>query len=672
MKTLTKTAAANQSETAPAIRNKGQKGSTIVAVMAALVFIGIVVASMLKNTGSQAAASRGYGSVMDMSSTAASGIVATEGFFGTKDTERATRAKNVIDTIVQDIRLGTYTERYIYGSKTQRSPLSASSGQYFSSVPTRYRQDNLTTSGGNVRAGFLVAAGKSSRGKDMQKALAYYQFDNLMKLPTGNPPVTNAFFSAGGANNADAGMIVTGGGATFLGKVSFQNVDDVYFEKEAYFGDEVTFPGNVTAQFKEKAYFMNKAVFQAGAVFDSMVYFKETSNFKWATFNSVAYFTKKATFTDSATFNDFARFDMNAEFSKKATFNYDVYFGGEAYFMSEPVTFNGRVGFDGTINTNMTIKSPNNKDVYMNANFTSSSNGKLQGAGLDSQKVTFSSKPTDTDKAKFINITHHNGSSGMTASAKLAGISATNANKMNYQPSVNDTSRVAREDPELDSIMRIYNASTSNGGSVVIYNAANVMTSNGTGFDIVKLKQSYETASANPSTLYMGKFMVIEVTSSISPPANDPGIFDANIIYIIKAGGTLDMGTKFYSSSENSTASTLVYVGAGNAKLNQFGTSGNFRGFIYIDKNNTADNSLKFPGSGKIIGAVHNFSSRPIGWNTGVAGYSIPIEFNTDVINDFATLYKPKDDGSSNGEVVFQPIRNYIEVKPLGFYFGLK
>jgi hypothetical protein len=45
------------------------------------VFIGIVVAAMVKNTGAQSAASLGYGSAMVMNSTARSGVVATEGFF---------------------------------------------------------------------------------------------------------------------------------------------------------------------------------------------------------------------------------------------------------------------------------------------------------------------------------------------------------------------------------------------------------------------------------------------------------------------------------------------------------------------------------------------------------------------------------------------------------------
>jgi hypothetical protein len=314
------------------------------------------------------------------------------------------------------------------------------------------------------------------------------------------------------------------------------------------------------------------------------------------------------------------------------------------------------------------MNAPNDRDVYMNATFTSSSNGNLKGGGYPKQEVTFSEKPTAADKTKFINITLHNNgtaSNGMTALGKLKGISAANAALMT--PPTTES----RTDPQL-SVQPIYDAA-ANGGSVVIHNAVGVMTKlpNTNTFDLETLRDKYE--GADKSTFYLGTYMVIEVTSSISF-SGDPGIFDANIIYIVKDGGTISAGGNFYSNSENSTTSTLVYAGAGNATLNQFGTKGNFRGFVYIDEKNCAQNHISFSGDkAKITGAIHNFSNcldKPLGWNTGASNYSMPINYDKNVLKDFGPLYQAKsgnNTSSSNNGVIIKS--GGIEVKPLGYYF---
>jgi len=57
---------------------KKQSGSTMVGVLAATVFIGIVTTFMVNNTKSQSQTSRGYGTVSEVSSTQNSGIIATQ------------------------------------------------------------------------------------------------------------------------------------------------------------------------------------------------------------------------------------------------------------------------------------------------------------------------------------------------------------------------------------------------------------------------------------------------------------------------------------------------------------------------------------------------------------------------------------------------------------------
>lgn len=591
---------------------RNSNGSTIVGVLAAFVFIGIVVAGMLKNTGSQSAVSRGYGAAMEMSSTVSSGIVATEGFFLANPEDKA---KDILDNMVTQ-----QDGDYVYGGGGQKRRLSASSEQYFSS---RIAGPIPPPGPHNVRAGVVIAAGKNAKGKEAKSARVFYEFGGFAFV-VDVPPVTNAVFSAGEVKDANMAMTVTNGGATFLSNVTFQNAAAV-FDQTAYFGGNVNFPSSSSPTFRKPAYFMGKATFQSAATFDNAAYFSDS-----------------------------------VKFGAAATFNSDVYFGGSwTKFEGNSVTFNGRAGFDGNIETNATLSAPKDRDIYMNGNFTSSSNGKFVGAGLASQVVYYSGTVTANTKSKFTNITQGSSTNGMTALNKLKGISAANAALMT-PPTVEK-----QTDPQL-SMQPVYDAAAA--GSVKILNAKDAMTSNGSTFDINTLTTAYKNALANPSSLYMGKYMVVEVTSNISFTANS-GTLDANIIYIVKDGGTLDASKNFYSNTKDATTSTLVYAGAGNAKLAEFGSNGPFRGFIYIDEDNTAQNSISFSGANaKLTGAVHNFAtSKPLVWNTGSTAYSMPIDFNSDVLGDFGALYNAKTGNLPPNGVVLNP--DGITVRPLGYYF---
>ncbi|GBU22075.1 hypothetical protein R80B4_01980 [Fibrobacteres bacterium R8-0-B4] len=689
------------------VRNKD--GSTIVGVLAALVFIGIVVGMMVKNTGSQSAASLGYAMPLVMQSTVNSGIMATDGYFLKNSGGDALK---VIDKIAKgDAGTGTY----IYGSASQRRALSASAGQYFSSKVDGAYQNNLTTTGGNLKAGFKVVAGKNARGKDMKIGRVFYQFGNLKK-PTvaGTSGAKNAIFSTGGIKDANAAMNVTEGPATFMDSITFQNAESV-FEKSAYFGKAATF-NTYDVHFKDTVLFDNpssKVTFSENATFDSIVVFRGPVEFKnAATFNDKVYFWNSAKFGNAAasfagetyfggavtfsqaatfsgntyfaasnetvkfgnaavTFNAVARFNGTVEI-EKAEFKNDVYFAGTAQFENGPVKFTGRAGFDGSIQSNSTLESLS-EDVYVNANIT---NKGIEGSDKTGHNAYYNSTKITNPNSVFTKITP-SASSDLSASSNSALGKVVDKNAaLNVPTNIPQQILKDRKDPELDKIQAIYDVSKSNGGTVKIYNAEEEL---GNQFDMGKLRTLYATAEQNPSTLYLGKFMVIEITTGIKVSAEKEK-FDANIIYIIKDGGTLDGGAGgFYSNtSDNATTSTLIYVGTGSAKLEQFGTKYTFRGFIYIDKGNTTtDNGLNFHSSGeaKIIGAVHNFSSNKLKWNTGKPEYSIPIEFNSDVLNAFASLYsgaKPIGDGTlGDGDVSLLDGTGGkgIEVKPLGIYF---
>jgi len=759
-------------QTATGNPGRGQKGSTIVAVMAALVFIGIVVAGMLKNTGSQSAASRGYGSAMDMSSTAASGIVATEGFF--RNPNNGPKATEMIDSLVNK-----GSEKYVLGSATQKKTLSASSNQYFSSKLDGSCKNNLTATGGDVKAGFEIFAGKNLNGKKwLKKSRAFFQLEGFkQETPNKGSGAKNAIFATDKVNDGNAGISVQKGPATFMDAVKFQNAaaifennayfakkasfmkDSAYFKDTVYFASgtdlvefhtkaifdsmavfngPVQFENQAPATFKEKAYFMKGATFKTTVTFLKGVYFKEAPLFQGtATFKQRAYFVGGATFEaqapatfdttyfggsptfgSTATFNSITQIDGTATFNGDVTFgaknstgtfsidDHWVYFGGDVViekaskfysetFFAKALTlsqnndmeFFHRVGFDGNINLRSktiyskkaTVPGSDKFDVFIHGLFTNP--GKVQST-IGNQNLNHSVfYSTAFQTAANVNGWINNALIGFDNKTHSPGIDASAFAKMTKivkdklkpaptLPSIPHDS--TRTDPKL-AIERLYEKTTGNNGSVIIYDAKDVMTSDGSTFDITKLRNEYDKATKEkPSnTLYDNKFMVIEVTTSIGPPHSDPGIFDANIIYIIKEnGGSLNFGSNFYSSSATSTASTLIYVGAGNAKLVEFGTRGDFRGFIYIDSANTSLNSIHFHVGGKIIGAIHSFSSKALTWNTstGQAGQSIPVIFNTDVLNSFGTLYPPPPGSSTeNGKVIMNA--DTIKIKQLGVYF---
>jgi hypothetical protein len=581
-------------------------GSAIVGVLAALTFIGLAVAAMVRNTGAQAANSGGYASALTMHSTAQSGIVATESFFLNNGGGGGTGL-----AFLNKVKSGAAgaDDSVIYGKGNRRAELSADAGQYFSS---KLKTLSPVPGAAAFNSDFEVAAGKKPVGKEARKARAFYQLENLAAAGPG-APVANAIFSAGPVNNADAGVNVTGGAATFLDDVSFQNYPAA-FEKSAYFGGNTKFTnGNDSVKFKDRAYFAKEAEFKGTAIFDSSVYFGGNK----------------------------------AEFNKTSVFNNKAYFGKTAVFQNTTGTeFKKDVGFDGVIQTNDQLKA--HKNVYMNGSFANGYNGRVNGAGTANDTLHYTDGNA-ADTAKFTGFSNKkNSGAGMDVPGKL------NMGMDGMKDSL-------RRDPQLN---------ISNIPKSIIKSAAEAMTGNinGGNFDINKLNGAYGSTPA--SELYNGEYLVVKVEKNkhINFTGMNPGTFNDKIIIIIEDGAVLNAGTRFYTSGGNSN--TLVYAGPGNAQLEQFGSDGLFRGFIYIDPLNTAQNSIQFRGNGRIQGAVHNFSKKPLGWNGGanLANKAIRIEFDVDALNGFGSLY-PSAAGASGAGDISVVSGKQIDIRPLGYYF---
>lgn len=570
---------------------RATRGSAIVGVLAALVFITIVTSLMVKHTGAQSASSIGYASALTMHSTAQSGIVATESFFLNNGAEAA----GFIDAIVNH-----NGGRFLFGDDKNdpaRKRLSPATDQYFSSKLENYQSflHNIQTP--YLNAKFSVNAGRSASGKALKKAWAFYRLENLATAE-GYIPSKNAVYSKGPINNADAGMRVEKGMATFEGPVKFQNF---------------------------------------AATFDSSVYFGGTVNIQ-----------------------------------KGAAFNDKAYFKDTATLQSNSITFNESVGFNGDVKTEGNVFSTH-KNVYINGDFSISSpaNG-MKGLGADD--TLFHTKnlkihdPAITDCAPTGACPIHGAHAVVTPSAaggNIMGYSATKSsstdagvNPMNIEQKLGMGTIEQRRDPQLD-------ISKIPGG--LIASAAEAMTGSvgGGNFDINKLRNAYATAKAN-NALFNNEYLVVKVEKNkhINFPSN-PGAFNDKIIIIVEDGATLDAGGRFYDSGPD--ASTLVYAGPGNAKLEQFGTQGTFRGLIYIDSLNTCnDNSLNFPGTSTIVGAVHNFSAKQLRWNT--SGSQVRVVFDQNVLAGLGPLQKGAG-ASSGGGIALESGKDYVNPVPLGFYF---
>jgi len=591
-------------------KTRATDGSAIVGVLAALVFIAIVVSFMVKNTGAQSANAIGYASALTMQSTARSGIVATEGFF----LNGGAAGADFLDAVDKSGTAGG-PESFLFNSANARARLTA--GQFFSSR-LKYYDNKLNIGQPYINAGFEVSAGKNASGKEMKKAWAFYRLENLTQGNPGGYAPKNLFYSESPVM-ADAGMDVGGGAATFKDAVIFNgNNLDLLFDGSVYFHDKVTVPSGI-----KKFQFDSTVYFNGAADIQSEVAFKN-----WAFFSAAA--------------------SVN-----KGVFEDKVYFGGLADFLNGPITFKGAVGFAGNIRTNLTVNTE--KNVYINGNFDY--NGKFDGdVGVD-DTLYRTSQFTAANRYQNFSDSINTGVTPINILQKL------NINTAGM--TLNE-----RRDPELDitkipaSIRNKYTHLDIGGHN----GAANQLSMN-------KLKQLYQ--SADPSDLYMG-YLVISVRGDLNTnhlTVND--VFDGKVIFIIENGGKLASNGSFYNSGANS--STLIYVNAGNGQLDQFGTEGDFRGLIYIDKDNTANNSFNFtkqtPGQ-KIYGAIHNFASKQIIWNVG---HQVPIAPCPEALNDFGSLIKdppaggiagggPGSSGSGSGISLIDG-KEYVKPVPLGYYF---
>ena len=579
-------------------------GSTILAVLVALVFIGIVVASMLRNTGSQSGASVGYGAVQSAAVTAASGIIATESFF------HANAGGAALTRLNEYLAAGDADKdarSFVIGGAGQKQKIDKES--FFSSRITSYDRVQSRT------AGFEIKGGRAEKGRNLKTARAFYRVENGRITGETTFPGSNAFSATENARmpNANGGMRIFGH-ATFTDGFKIQNQDNVEFLPDENDTGSLYISGQASIG--------NTARVNIGvnAFFDGDVTIQNITN------------------------------NPNTEplFAKNVGFN------GNISASNRTIGFGGDVWFNGTFHNdgNSVLKgdSVNTKFYYTStipmkttAMCGICDNGGTCPHGCNSHTVI------QSDRIKgFINM-HKDSTSGYFG-----------ANIPNIPQKVGITTLEQRREPDIsmgnltgvDKAGKTFLDAADN--NVLSYNS---LTGAG-------LQAFYDRTSNDPdyAQYYHNGHLLIRIPPS--GVACGGGEFNGKVIFNVE--GNFNVNTNFYTSNPaNSDASTLVYVGSSGALQNfGVGNNGNFSGLIYVDKNNTKDNTFKWGNNTTLNGAVI-LKGGTLTWNSG-SNYT-EIHRDNNVLKNYGFLIDGADVDNEQVELV-DDSRGLI-LRPTAYYF---
>jgi hypothetical protein len=618
-------------------RAAGQnRGSTIVGVLAALVFISLVTSLMVKNTGAQTASSMGYGTAMTMQSTVMSGIMATEAVFD-KD---AASVVNVLDAINNDKQ-----SRFVPGLVSGNNRLSLGNGQFFSSKVLNF------FNGAKKKATVEINSGTKAGGKGLKKALTFIKVENLSDIPPeatykdstypvceGLPPPIipstgseNAVYMAGSLRDGNNGMEVVGG-ATFEDEVRFQNKKAVFYG-EAFFQKDVYFLADAGYVFYGNTYFNANVTIQNQP--NPCQLFRDTA------FDGTRVYPKVGV---NNNLTAFSRIHIPGNFYIKGTF-----------------------GSDNTIiKQNAISGNPPTKEAHISNNITTAQQGKIENYTIKSDLNATSDIPKLMNMKSLAERTE---TQFISYDEMLTKIKAKVGNPIRSSNTVKGP-----------------------------------LSTGGEGLNLGKLENAYRDDSI-AGKLYEGHLVVLINFPNKYEEFKTHGLngttFTKKVIFLLESGKLASNGS-FYCSSP--TSSTLIYVGK-NGQLQDFGSNCLFRGYIYIDKENTSGENGFYWGDGSSIeGAFHNFSTFPFKWNFLGNNVNQPtkITYNAAVLAPFNTLkrgytagnnttvtppsgsyvkdgYICKDEtikiklppaaGSHNGVGLEDPIDNSLNPRTMGYYF---
>jgi len=620
-----------------------------VGVLAALVFIGIVVAAMLKNTGSQSAASRGYGSSFEMSGTASNGIVATETYMQSEDPVIRALAIAKLQDIV-DFNNGKTTDPtkqqpFIFGNNNQKRELAK--GRYFRSRLLYFNENTL-------RATFEVESGKSGRGKSMKKARAFYLVEVGME---GKPKWSGLNTMMLGANNEYAGGdIVVKGHATFLDKYAMASTGAGF----KFLPDDKTGEGSVF--FNKEVKIEKKAEFQVPVFFNDNAIIKNHGT--QTVFHNGAGFNKHI-----STDNDVSTIKVKGDVWVKEGFrtvNYSNNPGADGLTGAQGI----KTYFEGvdTVPSNFfyTDKFP-----LLNADGSFNGSPCQTGGYAEWECQQFSFNSTTYPNMNYNAATNQSNFStadileglNMTAEAEIAKNNPSNSDavaqsRIQDEPDLSPTN-ITNAGKQFLTLRDLEPDRAGPDGSI-------------SNLSITDVNNWYTKFPASQYPQYYSEgHLLVQVNGKINFADPTTNTFDNKIAFVLENGG--EISGKYFNSSigENSNASTLIYVGE-TGRLNEFGTYGDFRGLIYVDeKNNNPNqqNTFKWGPDSHIDGAVLLKGKGRINWMEGKA----TLTKNDEVLAGYADFITPKPGQNTQGKTVtLVPNKSRVGLIPLGYYYNLK
>ena len=653
MKTLTKTIGGNRPETDPAaIQNRGQKGSTIVAVMAAMVFIGIVVASMLKNTGSQAAVSRGYGSVMDMNAVASNGTVATETFMQSTDPGYRTMAVAKLQDIL-DFKAGKTQDQdkkqpYVFGDKNRRRQLGSKSDRYF-------RSQILDFNGDNKRATIDVESSKSGRGKSMAKTRAFY----LVDVKIDGKPMWNGMNAMMLNMNLQyaSGNIHVKGHSTFM-------------EKFALGASGATFTFERDEKGEGSVFFNKEVKIEKNSEFMVPTFFNDNTILKG--------YTSQIVFHEGVGFNKHVSTDNYTTLPHIGVMK-DVWVkeGFKTVDYNDLIPVNGLKGAQG-ISTRFKGMGTEASNMYYTDHFPlRNPDGSVPNSPCINQGYAeWECQQFDLNSTTFPNINYNAATNkwnfstadileglGMNDEAAVAKANAANPgaaaaqSRIANEPDLNPTN-ITNKGKEFLTLNQLEPSRAGPDGSL-------------SGVSINDVKNWYTKYPESQYPQYYSEgHLLVKVTGKIDF-ASTTEKFDSKIAFSLE-GAQANISGKYFDSNmgENSNASTLIYLGEG-ARLNMFGCN-DFRGLIYMDETGGSQNqqsTFDWGPNSRIDGAVLLKGKGRINWNGG----DVTITKNDAVLAGYSGFITPKPGQNSNDRIVtIQVNKDHVGLTPLGYYFGLK
>jgi hypothetical protein len=224
--------------------------------MVAIVFIGIITAAMVRNTGSQSRAAIGHGTQLVMSSTLRSGLIATETSLMNEET--AERLRGAIQVLLREDPLtDNDNRRFVFGTANERATLGAE--QMFSS-----RLIHAEQKGNKIFGSFDVQSSKRSGGRPLGRATVFGELGNLDVTGGDGEAGRHALYIGGGSGacgegepdcygaTGDQGFHITGGNVAVMGNMNLQR--GIKVDGDAYFGGTYRTPSNYTFDISGKYY----------------------------------------------------------------------------------------------------------------------------------------------------------------------------------------------------------------------------------------------------------------------------------------------------------------------------------------------------------------------------------------------------------------------------------